>query len=138
MSRFLRGVATVPDNTGDDAARPRRDRRQRRPTRCRICGSSLTTPAEQKLRHCTNCEVDVDLDLFERLRAWRLAVAHTASVPAYVVFTDATLTAIAQDRPGSVADLLAIPGVGATKIDRYGADVLALVAGDEVVTEPAD
>jgi DNA helicase-2/ATP-dependent DNA helicase PcrA len=85
-----------------------------------------------------NCEVDVDLDLFERLRAWRLEVAQTASVPAYVVFTDATLTAIAQERPTSVADLLAIPGVGATKIDRYGADVLALVAGDEVVTERAD
>jgi DNA helicase II / ATP-dependent DNA helicase PcrA len=138
MSRFLRGVATVAGEPTADAARPPRDRRQRRPTRCRICGSALTTAAEQKLRHCANCEVEVDLDLFERLRAWRLEVAQAASVPAYVVFTDATLTAIAQDRPGSVADLLAIPGVGARKIDRYGVDVLALVAGDEVVTEPAD
>jgi DNA helicase-2/ATP-dependent DNA helicase PcrA len=66
--------------------------------------------------------------LFERLRTWRREVAEAASVPAFVVFTDATLTAIAQDRPTTRAELLAVPGIGATKVDRYGDDVLAIVA----------
>jgi DNA helicase-2/ATP-dependent DNA helicase PcrA len=53
-------------------------------------------------------------------------------VPAYVVFTDATLTAIAEQRPADTAGLVAIPGIGAAKLDRYGADVLALVRGERV------
>jgi DNA helicase-2/ATP-dependent DNA helicase PcrA len=49
-------------------------------------------------------------------------------VPAYVVFSDATLQAIAEAAPGSVAELAAIPGVGAVKLERYGAAVLKLCA----------
>jgi len=64
---------------------------------------------------------------FERLRAWRSETAASASVPAYVVFTDATLTAIAEQRPGSVAALVAIPGIGQTKLDKFGEEVLSLV-----------
>ena len=45
-----------------------------------------------------------------------------------VVFTDATLTAIAQDKPRTERELAAIPGIGRAKLDRYGGDVLALVA----------
>ena len=48
--------------------------------------------------------------------------------PAYVVFTDATLTAIAEQRPADTSALVAIPGIGANKLDRYGEAVLALVA----------
>jgi DNA helicase-2/ATP-dependent DNA helicase PcrA len=44
------------------------------------------------------------------------------------VFTDATLTAIAEHRPADRAALVGIPGIGARKLDRYGAAVLALVA----------
>jgi DNA helicase-2/ATP-dependent DNA helicase PcrA len=68
-------------------------------------------------------------ELFERLRAWRSQTAQAASVPAYVVFTDATLQAIAETRPGSIRELSALPGVGARKLDLYGEDVLATVAG---------
>ncbi|MCZ3386217.1 MAG: HRDC domain-containing protein [Actinomycetia bacterium] len=80
----------------------------------------MTTPAERKLRHCAHCEVHVDLALFEVLREWRKQTADAASVPAFVVFTDATLTAIAADRPTSATGLLQIPGIGQVKVDRYG------------------
>ena len=66
-------------------------------------------------------------ELFERLRAWRSSAASTASVPAYVVFTDATLQAIAETRPANLHELSALPGIGARKLDLYGEDVLAAV-----------
>jgi len=65
---------------------------------------------------------------FARLRDWRLAVAREQSVPAYVVFPDATLAVIAARAPRSPAELAEVPGVGAVKLDRYGAAVLALCA----------
>jgi DNA helicase-2/ATP-dependent DNA helicase PcrA len=68
-------------------------------------------------------------ELFERLRAWRSQAAQSASVPAYVVFTDATLQAIAETRPGSLRELSGLPGIGARKLELYGADVLATVSG---------
>ena len=68
-------------------------------------------------------------ELFERLRAWRSQAAQSASVPAYVVFTDATLQAIAETRPAHCASSPALPGIGARKLELYGEDVLATVAG---------
>jgi DNA helicase II / ATP-dependent DNA helicase PcrA len=68
-------------------------------------------------------------ELFERLRAWRSSTAQSQSVPAYVVFTDATLQAIAETRPGSIRELAALPGIGARKLELYGEDVLATLAG---------
>jgi ATP-dependent DNA helicase UvrD/PcrA len=68
-------------------------------------------------------------ELAERLGAWRLGAAKEAGVPAFVIFTDDTLTRIAGVRPASRAELSAIPGVGAAKLERYGAAVLALCAG---------
>jgi len=67
-------------------------------------------------------------ELFERLRAWRAETARAASVPAYVVFPDATLAGIAQQRPGSLAELKEVSGVGAKKLEQYGDDVLRLVS----------
>jgi DNA helicase-2/ATP-dependent DNA helicase PcrA len=89
-----------------------------------------TTGAQRKTGRCDECPPTYDEATFERLRAWRLAVAREASVPAYVVFTDATLTAIAERQPSSVAELATISGVGVRKLDQYGPDVLALLAGD--------
>jgi DNA helicase II / ATP-dependent DNA helicase PcrA len=66
--------------------------------------------------------------LFLRLREWRRGIAKEQGVPAYVVFSDATLAVIADRRPASTAELAAIPGVGQVKLDRYGAAVLALCA----------
>jgi ATP-dependent DNA helicase RecQ len=65
--------------------------------------------------------------LFERLRAWRSQVARQHGVPAYVVFHDGTLQAIARARPESKDQLRAISGVGEKKLENYGVQLLALV-----------
>ena len=71
-----------------------------------------------------------DAALFERLRSWRASTAREHGVPAYVVFGDATLQAIAVARPNSLDALRGISGVGDTKRDRYGAALLACIADD--------
>jgi ATP-dependent DNA helicase RecQ len=69
-----------------------------------------------------------DLALMERLRAWRREVSAAQGVPAYVVFPDRTLAEIAGRRPRSLAELGAVSGVGPAKLERYGEQVLALLA----------
>jgi DNA helicase-2/ATP-dependent DNA helicase PcrA len=65
---------------------------------------------------------------FESLRAWRLARAREDAIPPYVVFHDSTLAEIAARRPSSLGELSQIAGVGPTKLERYGDDVLAALA----------
>ena len=65
-----------------------------------------------------------DLELFERLRTWRAETAREASVPAYVVFADATLAAIAQRNPQSLDELQGVSGIGVKKLEAYGEAVL--------------
>jgi DNA topoisomerase-3 len=67
-------------------------------------------------------------ELVEALKAWRLAEARKRKVPAFRILTDRVLGAIAAERPGSSAELLAIHGVGPSLNERYGAQILALVA----------
>ena len=69
-----------------------------------------------------------DAELFEALRTWRLGVSRSSGVPAYVVFPDATLTSIAGARPRNSRELLKLPGIGPVKIDRFGEQVLEVVA----------
>jgi len=61
-----------------------------------------------------------DTPLFEALKALRRGIADERSVPAYVVFSDATLLAMTELRPTTAAGLLAVPGVGPVKLERYG------------------
>jgi DNA helicase-2/ATP-dependent DNA helicase PcrA len=65
----------------------------------------------------------------QRLREWRLERAKADDVPAYVVFPDSVLHAIAAARPGTLGELAQISGVGPAKLERYGEEVLALVGG---------
>ena len=67
-------------------------------------------------------------DLFERLRAWRLEKARALAMPPYVIFWDQTLQAIVAARPQSLAELEAVRGVGQTKTEQYGEEVLAIIA----------
>ena len=69
-----------------------------------------------------------DAGLFEALRAWRAAEAKEQGVPAYIVFGDATLRAIATARPRSVEDLAGISGIGEKKRASYGDALLGVVA----------
>jgi len=66
---------------------------------------------------------------FAALKAWRAEVARTHNLPAYVIFHDATLAAIAALAPTSLADLQGISGIGAKKLQAYGEDVLGVVTG---------
>ncbi|HJU97570.1 MAG TPA: HRDC domain-containing protein, partial [Jiangellaceae bacterium] len=127
-SRFLDGVRPAGTARAEVAEPAVGARRTRTPTlrRCRVCGAPLSGAADRKIGRCADCPSSVDEALFERLRAWRLERAQEQKVPAYVVFTDATLTAIAETRPDDERELAAVPGVGRTKLDRYGSDVLAL------------
>ena len=69
-----------------------------------------------------------DMALMDRLRAWRLALARSQSVPPYVIFHDKTLAEIARVRPQDLGALGDIGGVGSKKLERYGAELLALLA----------
>ncbi|MBF6248470.1 HRDC domain-containing protein, partial [Nocardia elegans] len=80
------------------------------------------------LGRCRRCPAEVDADLLAALREWRAEKAGELGVREFVVFTDTTLTAIAEQLPADDAALAAIPGIGAKKIVDYGADVLAIVA----------
>ena len=71
----------------------------------------------------------VDADLLSRLKAWRSAQARAQSVPPYVVFHDSTLSAIAALQPRDMDALSTITGIGAKKLERYGADLLELLRG---------
>ncbi|HEX2706276.1 MAG TPA: ATP-dependent DNA helicase UvrD2, partial [Candidatus Lustribacter sp.] len=102
-------------------------------TTCRSCGVDLVTAAARKVGRCADCPPTYDPATFEALRSWRLDTAREASVPAYVIFTDATLTVIAERTPASLTELASISGVGARKLDQYGAAVLGVLhgSGDE-------
>ena len=71
---------------------------------------------------------DGDRDLFEALRTWRAGVSKEQGVPAYIVFGDATLRALAEQRPTSMTDLDGVTGIGAKKREAYGEAVLEVIA----------
>jgi DNA helicase II / ATP-dependent DNA helicase PcrA len=72
---------------------------------------------------------EVDAALLEALHAWRSDLARRTSKPTYTVLGDATLSAIAELKPTTVPELARVQGIGPAKIDRYGPELLALVAG---------
>jgi DNA helicase II / ATP-dependent DNA helicase PcrA len=143
-SRFLDGAASILGDGARSSARAAhsgagstRGKPVKSPklSRCRGCGKDLVTAATRKVGRCDDCPPTYDVATFEALRAWRLAVAGATKVPAYVIFTDATLTAIAEKTPGSADELATISGVGARKLERYADDVLAILGGaDPIVT----
>ena len=131
-SRFLEGMtagkARAPG--GRAASRTGTAKGPRLARRCRTCDAPLSTGAERKVGRCSACPPTYDEAVLDALREWRKQTATEAKVPAYVVFTDATLVAIAENRPSDTAALAGIPGVGPTKLERYGDDVLALLGDD--------
>lgn len=114
----------------DSARAVERPRSSRGARMCRTCGRPLGSAAEKKVGRHEDCPAPYDEALFARLKEWRTATAKTLEKPAYVIFPDATLEAIAERRPASRSDLLRVPGVGDAKLTAYGEDVLAIVAGN--------
>ncbi|MGB7450256.1 MAG: ATP-dependent DNA helicase UvrD2 [Ornithinimicrobium sp.] len=130
VSRFLHPAAemlgmSVPQRRKAVPAAPGRPRSRRV---CRTCGSDLDTAAERKIGRCSACPATYDEALFEQLRSWRAETAKRDRVPAFVVFTDATLTAIAEQVPSELGALSKISGVGTRKLEMYGPDVLQILA----------
>lgn len=125
-SRFL--VPLLPESQ-----QPQVTRGRSKVARCRDCLQPLGTAAEKKRGRCSHHPVRYDEELFDRLKAWRLETAREAGedgkpLPAYVVFTDATLELIAEHKPDSIRALAKVNGVGPNKIEKYGEAVLALVS----------
>ncbi|MDR1825585.1 MAG: ATP-dependent DNA helicase UvrD2 [Bifidobacteriaceae bacterium] len=96
--------------------------------------TQLWPASAQTIKKARGLDVPAAIDLtgpelvrFEALKAWRLEVARRAGLPAYTVFTDVTLRALATRVPATVAQLATVPGVGPTKLDRYGAAVLEVL-----------
>ncbi|WPO75857.1 ATP-dependent DNA helicase UvrD2 [Streptomyces sp. KN37] len=130
------GPGGVERGSAGEPAAPavgRRQRKSRTPARCRVCGRTLTDAGEMKLMRCEDCPSDMDEGLYERLREWRSDQARQLGQPAYCVFTDKTLIAIAEAVPDDEGELARIPGVGVRKFHRFGAEVLAICAGQERV-----
>ncbi|HEU0101179.1 MAG TPA: 3'-5' exonuclease, partial [Mycobacteriales bacterium] len=127
-SRFLDGMLGSATSTGAAPARPVRKSAGKASATCRICGAGLVAAVDRKLGRCAGCPSDRDDALYDALRDWRGSRAKELGQPAYCVFTDATLAAIAEQRPTTVAALVSIPGIGQAKLDKFGDDVLELTA----------
>jgi ATP-dependent DNA helicase RecQ len=102
---------------GQREVRFRRDQRERARERTRRPAAAVAEALDPAVR-----------ELSEALRAWRLEAARRQEVPPYVIFHDATLIEVARLRPSSLDALGRIPGLGRSKLDRYGAALLAVVA----------
>ena len=120
-SRFL--TPLLPDDHRAQPGSPR----NRKVASCRECGRPLSSGAEKKRGRCEDCPASYDEQLFERLREWRRDRAAEESVPAFVIFTDATLQLIAEHKPTTPEGMLRISGIGRSKLEKYGDEVLALV-----------
>lgn len=118
------GVLALTEAAGEVLRGEREVRLRREPERVRTARKARSGGGKAPL----------DLDepqqaLFQQLRSWRAGVAKEQGVPAYVVFPDATLAAIAQSRPENRSELSGISGVGTAKLERYAEAVLEVVAG---------
>jgi DNA helicase-2/ATP-dependent DNA helicase PcrA len=122
-SRFL-------DPLLPESAKPAPGRSRSRGARtCASCGAPLAA-ADKARRRCATCPAPYDEDVFERLREWRRLRAKADDVAAFMVFSNATLEQLAEEQPADRQALLRVSGVGPDKLERYGDDVLAVLAGD--------
>ncbi|AZA10896.1 ATP-dependent DNA helicase UvrD2 [Corynebacterium gerontici] len=117
-TRFLDGIAAPTT-----ASVPPRS--QRRKT-CKECGSVLLSAQAIILGRCEDCPGGNEA-LFEALRTWRREVAAEIQKPAFVIFSDATLRAIAEKEPQDATALASISGVGEVKLERFGSELLSII-----------
>lgn len=120
-TRFLDGLVAQSTREEPSAARVRKTKN------CRVCREALTTPGEKVVGRHAECESPGNEDLFGQLRGWRARVAREEQVPAYIIFSDATLQAISEALPTTVDELYAISGIGQKKAELFGQDLLDIV-----------
>lgn len=128
-SRFLAGLRpeSVTDRPAVQAG-AKAGRKRSKASVCRMCRRPLATARERNRGYCADCPLPYDEAVFESLKQWRKQRAEAESVPAFVVFSDATLEALAEVRPTDRQGLLRVNGIGAAKLERYADDVLAVLA----------
>ena len=127
-SRFLAGLR--PESVTDRpaaAASGRSGRRGKKAAVCKQCQRPLASSRERNRGYCSDCPVPYDEELFESLRTWRKEQAEAQSVPAFVVFSDATLEALAEVKPTDRRGLQSINGIGAAKLEKYAEDLLDII-----------
>jgi DNA helicase-2/ATP-dependent DNA helicase PcrA len=128
-SRFFAGLRPESATDRADSSGPARGSRRhaKKAAVCKQCQRPLASSRERNRGYCQDCPVPYDEELFELLRSWRKEQAEAQSVPAFVVFSDATLEALAEVRPTDRRGLQSINGIGKTKLDKYADDLLALL-----------
>ena len=97
------------------------------PGNCMNCSSCLLPRLNLEIEKTEDSTQFMREPLFEELRNLRREIADSESVPAYIVFNDASLVQMVRDRPKTKDDFLAITGVGPNKLDRYGSQFLSLI-----------
>jgi DNA helicase-2/ATP-dependent DNA helicase PcrA len=105
-------------------------RRPRKPSRFLVGlapAPAVAPGAASRSKRGSGPPPEVDLVLWEALKSWRTERATEQKQPAFCVFTDATLVAIATTRPANLLELRKLPGVGATKLEKFGASVLEIL-----------
>ncbi|HEX3845145.1 MAG TPA: DNA helicase RecQ [Steroidobacteraceae bacterium] len=130
----LRGARTIRLRRASDGGATRAAARGAI-DRTRVTGAHVARAMSED--SAPGADGDTHLLLFQALRDWRRQVAREHGVPAYTVFHDSTLEEIARRRPGSTAELRAVSGVGAVKLERYGIAVLGVVQGAQPGIMPA-
>jgi ATP-dependent DNA helicase RecQ len=102
--------------------------KEKRPVKLKapLVTSKLSSEKKEQQRKQLGA-IDYDLGIFEKLRAWRMGVAREKGLPAYMIFSDATLQNIAARNPKSLATLRNISGVGDKKLVLYGEELLEVL-----------
>jgi DNA helicase-2/ATP-dependent DNA helicase PcrA len=136
-SRFLGPVLPAAAPGAPGGTPTRRNRGTMLSAHCRSCGRPLTGAAERKVGRHLGCPATFDEATMSRLREWRRQEAAEQKLPAYCIFTDATLIALAEGRPGNAAELVKIQGLGPAKASKYGEQVLAILAAETVPAVPS-
>ncbi|MGH9023196.1 MAG: 3'-5' exonuclease, partial [Acidimicrobiia bacterium] len=95
-------------------------------TRARLAAEGGRRP-KRLLGRLGDSDLEPDATVLRALMEWRRGKARASGVPAFVIFHDVTLAALAEARPSSPGELLAIPGIGPLKAERYGKDLLSVV-----------
>jgi DNA helicase-2/ATP-dependent DNA helicase PcrA len=129
-SRFFAGLRPESATDRTDSAGPGQGSRHRskKAAACKQCQRPLASSRERNRGYCQDCPVPYDEELFELLRSWRKEQAEAQSVPAFVVFSDATLGAIAEVKPTDRKGLQSINGIGKTKLDKYADELLGILS----------
>jgi ATP-dependent DNA helicase RecQ len=94
----------------------------------RVHLAMIEAPSRRKSRTYDELTSPAEQTLFQRLRALRMDLAKEQNVPPYVIFHDSTLIALANAKPVSLDDMARIPGIGTSKLERYGLAILDAIA----------